>query len=269
MTVRVKLKQIETLPPTNLVAGLVPQVRVIRVPEHTRPESTNTLVNCHAAIRITLQDLPAALLQAKYELQLELGRWCRSKTIRDRNTNTMVKRGSGFKHPSDWTGSATLNPHGLSNRGGRHHMGVPRPTAFDLSGVVVPNGVVELLIGDVLLPWFSIDNAVIDSDGNTTRSLRYNNGRSRRGNPGNAAKGYPGNSYRGFFVFRYSAFNPLTGRREIGPWSDVVCAQPLAWPTRPSGNYPKDMQVSLPAPSLDQNIRFTASMSTTAKSSNL
>lgn len=259
MTQPVKFKQVEHL---SLLGGQVPQVRVIRVPEHMGFTDTGDKIGCLAAVRFTLEDFPKHLLKAEYEPQLELGRWTRSKRTKDRNTGVFRNRGSGFKHPSDWTGTTTLNPHKLSNRGGAQHTNTPRPTAIDLVGVV-PNAAFTLDIGILFAPWFRIVK-VPDSKGSSIVTLRYLNGKGT-GHTVNNDKGYPRVAFRGFFVFRYSVFNPGTNVRESGPWSDVVCAQPLRWPMKPSGNFPQDSEVC-PTPGVG-SVTLTASMTTTAKSS--
>jgi hypothetical protein len=216
-----------------------------------------------SAIKFNFEDVPADAFLPQFELQLELGRWARSKTVKN-SAGVIRKTGSGFKHPSDWTGTATLNPHGSSVRGGVHQTVVPRPTALDLVGVATPNSTLILNIGSLLAPWFQ-ESTERDSTGATIPVLRYMNGRSVTSSPNNV-KGYTGTSHRGVFAFRYSIYNPATGRRETGAWSDRVFAQAMRWPMRPSGNFPQDSEVNPASTSGGENTVLIASMSTAQKS---
>lgn len=235
-----------------------PKVGVIAGAPHTGTFLSGQSTKCFSTIQVNLEDLPISLFSPHFELQLELGKWVRSKSRR-RTGEPTRKVAAGFKHPAcDVVG----NPHRISTRGGRHTANTVRQTEWPLAAAR-PNALLNFPIGDCFAPWFDLYK-LVDSAGNTTDVARYTGGKKSTHTVND--KGYPNVGMRGVFAFRYSVYDVNTNTRINGVWSERVYCQPLRWPTMPSGNFPRDSQIdNAQLPAVDYHTWLVASMSTAAR----
>lgn len=196
---------------------------------------------------VSLEDVPKELLTIEeFGFQLELLRWMpkRSRHVFNNGSYTNSPMPQGFFHPSNWINGENPTPPVAGTRYGYQtfpaNATVNRRSEWQLYGAQEMQRV-EFTLADVFLPWYELWK-IQDVYGNSATSLVYWLGKKRQKPSG--VWSYGANPFMAPWKFRYSAYDQVSQRRVVGPYSETLFTRPRKWPTIPvAGSYPKTRQI--------------------------